>query len=144
MAKGEPLLKDLYVQDEYRVVRPDLTMPQVAAIFADTPGDTLLIYERENDAFLGCMYLHDFHRAYANPPKGIKKIHLASISDAMNTAIEEIEWTANVTQGWALVTTRHPHGIVLRDEKNRFAGFLSNEDLMTMKTKLDTDAEEVE
>ena len=60
MAKGEPLLKDLYVQDEYRVVRPDLTMPQVAAIFADTPGDTLLIYERENDAFLGCMYLHDF------------------------------------------------------------------------------------
>ena len=38
MAEGEPLLKDLFVQDEYRVVRPDLPMPKAAAIFAETPG----------------------------------------------------------------------------------------------------------
>ena len=144
MAEGEPLLKDLFVQDEYRVVRPDLTMPQAAAIFAETPGDTLLIYEKENDTFLGCMYLHDFHEAYANPPKGAEKIHLAPISAVMNTSIETIEWTANVTQGWALVTTRHPHGIILRDENNRFAGFLSNEDLMSIKNELDENAEELE
>ena len=54
------------------------------------------------------MYLHDFHKAYAEPPKGAKKIHLAKISSVMNKSIEEIEWTANVTQGWALVTTKKP------------------------------------
>jgi CBS domain-containing protein len=144
MAEGEPLLKDLFVQDEYRVVRPDLTMPKAAAIFAETPGDVLLVYDKENDKFLGCLYLHDFHKAYADPPKSAKNIHLAPISTVMKTALETIEWTANVTQGWALVTTKHPHGIILRDEKDRFAGFLSNEDLMTMKKQLDEDAEENE
>ena len=144
MAEGEPLLKDLFVQDEYRVVRPDLSMPKAAAIFAETPGDTLLVYDKVNDNFLGCLYLHDFHKAYANPPKGAKKIQLAPISAVMKTALETIEWTANVSQGWALVTTKHPHGIILRDEKDRFAGFLSNEDLMTMKTKLDEEAEELD
>ena len=142
MAEGEPMLKDLYVQDEYRVVRPDLSMPKAAAIFAETPGDTLLVYDKVNDNFLGCLYLHDFHKAYADPPPSAKKIHLAPISAVMKRALETIEWTANVTQGWALVTTKRPHGIILRDEKDRFAGFLSNEDLMTMKNKLDADANE--
>ena len=142
MAEGEPLLKELFVQDEYRVVHPDLSMPKAAAIFAETPGDTLLVYDKVNDNFLGCLYLHDFHKAYADPPPSAKKIHLAPISAVMKTALETIEWTANVTQGWALVTTKRPHGIILRDEKDRFAGFLSNEDLMTMKNKLDADANE--
>ena len=141
MAKGEPLLKELYVQDEYRIVEPDMIMPKAAAIFSESPGDALLVYNRKDDKFLGCMYLHDFHKAYAEPPKGAKKIHLAKISSVMNKSIEEIEWTANVTQGWALVTTKKPHGIILRDEKDRFAGFLSNEDLMSMKNKLDAEAD---
>jgi CBS domain containing-hemolysin-like protein len=141
VAKDEPLLKDLYVQDEYNIVSPEMLMPKAAAMFAENPGDVLLVYEDKNDHFLGCLYLHDFHLAYANPPNKIKKIHLAAIGDVANTKIEEIEWSANVTQAWALVTTKKPHGIILRDEKNRFAGFLSNEDLMSVKKKLDQDAE---
>tara|TARA_B110000914_G_scaffold73863_1_gene64814 strand:- start:1122 stop:1553 length:432 start_codon:yes stop_codon:yes gene_type:complete len=141
MAKDEPLLKDLYVQDEYSIVSPNILMPKAAAIFAEHPGNALLLYEESDDSFLGCMYLHDFHVAYAKPPKGIKKIHLATIGDVANPKVEEIEWTANVTQAWALVTTKKPHGIILRDEKNRFAGFLSNEDLMDDKKKLDEDAD---
>jgi hypothetical protein len=29
---------------------------------------------------------------------------------------------------WGLVTTKRPSGILLRDEKNRFAGYLSNKE----------------
>ena len=141
VAKDEPLLKDLYVQDEYSIVSPNMLMPKAAAMFAENPGDVLLVYEDDNDEFLGCLYLHDFHVAYANPPNGFKKIHLAGICDVANTKIEEIEWSANVTQAWALVTTKKPHGIILRDEKNRFAGFLSNDDLMSVKKELDKDAD---
>lgn len=141
MAKGEPLLKDLFIQDEYTVVKPELTMPQAAAIFSEKPGDVLLIYDRESDEFLGCMYLHDFHRAYAGTGKSSKQIHKAVVSDVMITAIETIEWTANVSQGWALVTTRHPHGIILRDEGGRFAGYLSNDDLSSAKGELDEASE---
>ena len=143
MAKDEPLLKDLYVQDEYSIVSPDLLMPKAAAIFAENPGDALLLYDESNDKFLGCLYLHDFHVAYSKPPNGIKKINLAPIGKVANPKVEEIEWTANITQAWALVTTKKPHGIVLRDEKNRFAGFLSNEDLMSVKNNLDVVANEV-
>ena len=143
MAKDEPLLKDLYVQDEYSIVSPDILMPEAAAIFAETPGHALLLYENSSDSFLGCMYLHDFHMAYAEPPNGIKKIHLASLSEVANPKVEEIEWSANVTQAWALVTTRKPHGSILRDDKKRFAGFLSNEDLMSVKYELDDVANKV-
>ena len=145
MAKGEPLLKDLYIQNEYRVVGPSLSMPAAAAMFADSPGDALLVYDKGEDKFDGCLYLHDFNKAYGDPPKNLKgKIHKATIGDVMNYSIETIEWDANVSQAWALVTTRHPHGIILRDEKNRFAGFLSNDDLSKAKGKLDLAAEELD
>ena len=55
----------------------------------------------------------------------------------MNTDIETIEWTANVSQAWGLVTTKRPSAILLRDEKGRFAGYLSNKDLWTALEQLD-------
>ena len=142
MAKGEPLLKELYIQNEYRVVGPTLSMPAAAAMFAETPGDALLVYDKAADKFHGCLYLHDFHRAYGGEGKVSKNIHKATVSDVMNSSIETIEWEANVSQAWALVSTRHPHGIILRDEKSRFAGFLSNDDLSKAKGILDLAAEE--
>jgi CBS-domain-containing membrane protein len=55
----------------------------------------------------------------------------------MNRNIQEMNWNENVSQAWALVTTKHPHGIILRDDSNKFAGFLSNHDLMAAKHNLD-------
>lgn len=55
----------------------------------------------------------------------------------MNQNIQEMNWNDNVSQAWALVTTKHPHGIILRDDSNNFAGFLSNQDLMAAKNNLD-------
>jgi len=144
LAKGEPLLKDLYIQNEYRVVGPNLSMPAAAAMFANSPGDALLIYDRETDVFHGCLYLHDFHRTYGGKSVVSKNIHKATVAEVMNHSIETIEWDANVSQAWALVTTKQPHGIILRDEKNRFAGFLSNEDLSKAKGTLDLAAEEID
>ena len=37
MAKGEPLLKELYVQDEYRIVEPDMIMPKPLQFFLRVP-----------------------------------------------------------------------------------------------------------
>ena len=116
-------------------------MPAAAAMFAETPGNALLIYNKAEDTFHGCLYLHDFHRAYGGEGKASKNIHKATVSDVMNSSIETIEWDANVSQAWALVSTRHPHGIILRDGKNRFAGFLSNDDLSKAKGILDVAAE---
>ena len=144
MVKGEPLLKDLYIQNEYRVVGPNLSMPAAAAMFADSPGDALLVYDKGEDKFHGCLYLHDFHRAYGGDGAISKNMHKATVAEVMNHSIETIEWDANVSQAWALVATRHPHGIILRDEKNRFAGFLSNDDLSKAKGILDLAAEELD
>ena len=138
MAEGEPLLKDLFIQNEYRVVPPNLSLPKAAEIFSKTPGDTLLVYDKANDNFLGCLYLHDFHKAYSNPPKGKKSIEKLPVSEVMNTNLQEMNWRENVTQAWALVTTRQPHGIIIRDDSQKFVGFLSNSELMEEKQKLDS------
>ena len=138
MAIGEPLIKEVGHHDQYQVVDPDLSLPKVAAKFAERPDDVLLIYNREEDKFHGSFYLYDFHRAYGNPPKKWKNsIHKATIADVMNTDIATIEWTANVSQAWGLVTTKRPSAILLRDEKGRFAGYLSNKDLWAALEQLD-------
>ena len=138
MAKGEPLLRDVGHHDQYQVVDPDLSLPTVAERFAERPDDVLLVFDKKEEKFLGSFYLYDFHRAYADPPKKLKgKIHKAVISDVMNKDLETIEWTANVSQAWGLVTTKRPSAILLRDEKNRFAGYLSNKDLWNALEQLD-------
>ena len=136
MASGEPLLRELFIQNEYRVVSPEITMPKAAALFSETPGDALLVYNKADDRFLGCLYLHDFHAAYSGT-NHTKNVHKCKISEIMNQNIQEMNWNDNVSQAWALVTTKHPHGIILRDDSNNFAGFLSNQDLMAAKNNLD-------
>ena len=136
MASDEPLLRDLFIQNEYRVVSPEMTMPRVAALFSETPGDALLVYNKADDRFLGCLYLHDFHAAYSGKSQ-TKNVHKCKINEFMNRNIQEMNWNENVSQAWALVTTKHPHGIILRDDSNKFAGFLSNHDLMAAKHNLD-------
>ena len=37
MAKGEPLLKELYVQDEYRIVEPDMSHRRLLQFFLRVP-----------------------------------------------------------------------------------------------------------
>jgi len=136
--RGEPLIREVGHHDQYQVVEQGLSLPDVAAKFSERPDDVLLIYNKEEDKFHGSLYLYDFHKAYANPPKKLKgKIHKATISDVMKTCIETIEWTANVSQAWALVTTKRPSAILLRDEKGRFAGYLSNKDLWHALEQLD-------
>ena len=138
MAKGEPLLRDVGHHDQYQVVDPNLSLPKVAEIFAERPDDVLLVFDSEEEEFLGSFYLYDFHRAYADPPKKLKgKIHKAVISAVMSEDLETIEWSANVSQAWGLVTTKRPSAILLRDEKNRFAGYLSNKDLWNALEQLD-------
>ncbi len=138
MAKGEPLIRDVGHHDQYQVVDRNLSLPKVAVKFAERPDDVLLVYDKETDKFHGSLYLYDFHRAYANPPKKWKgNIHKATISDVMNTSIETIEWSATVSQAWGLVTTKRPSAILLRDDKGRFAGYLSNMDLWNALEQLD-------
>lgn len=130
MTRDEPISKHLSHHDQYQIVNKDLTLPQVAAKFAEHPDDVLLVYDSENDKFLGALYLYDFNRVYANPPKRLKKIiHKSVISDVMNANVVSIEWTANISQVWGLANIKRPHAIILKDEKKRFAGYLSNEDL---------------
>jgi CBS domain-containing protein len=138
LAKSEPLIKEVGHHDQYQVVDPDLSLPKVAAKFAERPDDVLLVYDKETDEFLGSLYLYDFHRAYANPPKKWKgNIHNTTIADVMSTNIATIEWSANVSQAWGLVTTKRPSAILLKDDKGRFAGYLSNKDLWTALEQLD-------
>ena len=47
----------------------------------------------------------------------------------MNTNLAAIEWSANISQAWALVSTKKPCAILLVDERGRFAGCLSNRSL---------------
>tara|TARA_B100000315_G_C14424439_1_gene517141 strand:+ start:370 stop:807 length:438 start_codon:yes stop_codon:yes gene_type:complete len=136
--RGEPLIKDVGHHDQYQVVDRNLSLPDVAAKFSERPDDVLLVYDKEDDKFHGSFYLYNFHKAYADPPKKLKgKIHKATIGDVMKTSLETIEWQANVSQAWALVTTKRPSAILLRDEKGRFAGYLSNKDLWTALEQLD-------
>jgi len=138
VVKNEPLIRDVGHHDQYQVVDPDLSLPKVAERFAERPDDVLLVFDKKEERFLGSFYLYDFHRVYADPPKKLKgKIHKAVISDVMRPDIETIEWTANVSQAWGLVTTKRPSAILLRDEKNRFAGYLSNKDLWNALEQLD-------
>ena len=51
------------------------------------------------------------------------------ISKVMNTNIAVIDWDANISQAWALVSTKRPSAILLVDESKRFAGYLASEDL---------------
>ena len=39
MVAGEPRLRDLPIHDGYRIVPPDLTLPEAAGMFADSPDD---------------------------------------------------------------------------------------------------------
>ncbi len=136
--KGEPLIKDVGHHDQYQVVDRNLSLPDVAAKFSERPDDVLLVYDKEDDKFHGSFYLYNFHKAYADPPKKLKgKINKSTIGDVMKTSLETIEWQANVSQAWALVTTKRPSAILLRDEKGRFAGYLSNKDLWTALEQLD-------
>ncbi len=136
--RGEPLIKDVGHHDQYQVVDASLTLPKVAHKFSERPDDVLLVYDKETDKFSGSFYLYNFHKAYANPPKKFKgNIHKATIGDVMKTNLETIEWQANVSQAWALVTTKKPSAILLRDEKGRFAGYLSNKDLWNALEQLD-------
>jgi CBS domain-containing protein len=138
MARDEPMCRDVGHHDQYRVVDPTLTLPKVAAIFAERPDDVLLVFDRKTEKFIGSFYLYDFHRVYANPPKKLKnRIHKATIAEVMDTNIAMIEWSANVSQAWALVTTKRPSAILLRDDRGRFAGYLSNKDLWNALTQLD-------
>lgn len=129
MGKVDLLLKEVGHHDHYTVVDPDMLIPDAAKILKDDPSDVLLIYDRETDTFLGSFYLSDLHRVYANPPKGVRKIHKTMISKVMNTNIAVIDWDANISQAWALVSTKRPSAILLVDESKRFAGYLGSEDL---------------
>ena len=87
MAKGEPMLKDLRHEDSYQIVEPHVTMPEIAAKFAERPDDAILVYDSKKDKFLGVMYLYDFLKHYGAPPKGISSIQKATVGDCANTNI---------------------------------------------------------
>ncbi|MEC7391628.1 MAG: CBS domain-containing protein [Candidatus Thermoplasmatota archaeon] len=129
MGKVDLLLKEVGHHDHYTVVDPDMLVHEAAKKLREDPSDVLLVYDRETDTFLGSFYLSDLHRIYANPPKGVRKVHKAMISKVMNTNIAVIDWDANISQAWALVSTKQPSAILLVDESKRFAGYLSSEDL---------------
>ena len=129
MAKGEPLLKDLRHEDTYQIVEPHITMPEIAAKFADRPDDAILVYESKKDKFLGVMYLYDFLKHYGSPPKGISSIQKATIGDCVNTNIISVSWEDNVSQTWAKINKYKPKGILLHDKEKEFVGYLSNKDL---------------
>ena len=57
MAKGEPLLRDVGHHDQYQVVDPNLSLPKVAAKFAERPDDVLLVFDRKEEEFQGSFYL---------------------------------------------------------------------------------------
>ena len=64
------------------------------------------------------------------------------ISKVMNTNIAVIDWDANISQAWALVSTKRPSAILLVDESKRFAGYLASEDLWAAMEHMErTDAE---
>ena len=79
------------------------------------------MYNRKDDKFLDVCTYTIFTKHMPSLQKVLKNT-FAKISSVMNKSIEEIEWTA-MTQGWALVTTKKPHGIILRDEKRSFCWF---------------------
>lgn len=137
MGRGEPTLKDLSIHDGYTIVSPDLTLPEAAQIFVEKPDDALIIHSREENSFLGIAYLHDLHTAYSNLKASINAPHKSKITEIMHDSICEIGWKSNVSQAIALVSLRSPHGIILRDDRGRFAGFLSNRDLDIERRKLD-------
>jgi CBS domain-containing protein len=125
--RKEPILKEVGPHDRFQVVKASTSLPEVAKIFSERPDDTLLVYETDEAVFHGSFYLYDFHRVYANPPKKLKgKIHKSTIGDVMNTNLTAIEWTANISQAWALASTKKPNAILLVDDKGRFCGCLSN------------------
>ena len=137
MVAGEPRLRDLPIHDGYRIVPPDLTLPEAAGMFAESPDDALLVHDREEEQFLGVVYLHDLHRAYSARNKELKAPHKAIVSAIMNPGIATIEWGANVTQAIAKARLQTPHGILVRDERGRFAGFLSTTDLNVERERMD-------
>jgi len=128
--RREPILKEVGPHDRFQIVKSTTPLPEVAKIFFERPDDTLLVYSKDQSVFHGAFYLYDFHRVYANPPKKFRnKIHKATIGDVMNTNLAAIEWSANISQAWALVSTKKPCAILLVDERGRFAGCLSNRSL---------------
>ena len=69
--------------------------------------------------------------------KELKAPHKAIVSAIMNPGIATIEWGANVTQAIAKARLQTPHGILVRDERGRFAGFLSTTDLNVERERMD-------
>ena len=129
MAKDEPLLRDLRHEDTYRVVEPHILMPKIAEMFANSPDDALLVYDKKKDAFLGVMYLYDFLKIYGAPPNGISAIHKATVGQCANTNIISINWDENVSQAWAKINKLKPKGVLLHDKEKEFVGYLSSHDL---------------
>ena len=136
MGKGEPMLKDLPIHAGYTIVPPDLTLPEAAQIFVTQPDSALIVHSRDENTFLGVAYLHDLHNAYSNLESSIKSPHKSKINEIMNKSISEIGWKSNITQAIALISLQSPHGIIIRDENGKFAGFLSSRDLDIERRKL--------
>ena len=137
MGKGEPPLKDLPIHDGYTIVPPDFTLPEAAQIFAARPDDALIVHSRDENTFLGIAYLHDLHTAYSNFESSIKSPQKSKITEIMKKSISEIGWKSNITQAIALISLQSPHGIIIRDDQGKFAGFLSSMDLDIERRKLD-------
>ena len=135
MAAGELRIRDLPIHYGYSIASPDMLLTEVAMHFRHAPDDALLIHDREGDEFLGVVYLVDFHRAYGID--GLKSPQNKTITEIMNSDLAWLDWNSNVTQAIAKARLQTPHGILVRDERGRFAGFLSTTDLNVERERMD-------
>ena len=141
MGKVDLLLKEVGHHDHYTVVDPDMLVHEAAKKLREDPSDVLLVYDRETDTFLGSFYLSDLHK-FMRTPERCSKGTQGNDFKVMNTNIAVIDWDANISQAWALVSTKRPSAILLVDESKRFAGYLASEDLWAAMEHMErTDAE---
>tara|TARA_Y100001978_G_scaffold199978_1_gene215347 strand:- start:51 stop:491 length:441 start_codon:yes stop_codon:yes gene_type:complete len=139
MTKTDPSLKELYHQDGYTVVEPGTLLPEIAGVFAKNPDTAVLVFNRKKNKFIGVMYLYDFLELYGNPPSSLGALPKAKIEDCVNTNIISIDWNENVSQAWAKINKYKPKAVLLHDENEEFAGYISNEDIWNGLEQIQSD-----
>jgi predicted transcriptional regulator len=116
-------MKEVALEDEYEIIKPDLPVPNAAGMFAENPHIALLI-GHGSGKIVGALYIDDIHKAYADTTKKGKNVHKSTVKGIMNPNVLAVSQEAQVGELMAQVKLHKPHAIVLHNSQGRFSGYI--------------------